>query len=849
MGDHVSVGTRCCVPRLPDPLVRRPQLEERLADGVRCPVTLVSGPPGAGKTTLLASWVASAIRCRAAWLTVDGSDNQRGRLAALVVEALRRAGMLQEPTALSPASDDHLLDAAFEQILGDGTDCVLVLEDVQELRSRSALRTLSYLLERAPTSLDVVLSTRADPPISWRRLWLEGRVGEIRHADLDFDEAEAAELIRAHGVDLSPQDIRTLWSRTAGWAAGLRLAACALQSEADPHRFVVNAAATQAAVSDYLLSEVLMRQDKATQDFLFRTSVAERLTPDLAMALTGDERSDERLLALVRRGLFVVVETDDETGYRYHALFRALLQARLKQRAPDLFDGLHGQAAVWYLANGMLGEAEVHARTAGDWELAGQLILDRWLEATVGEGDPFADDPLRGVPSEIVLRTPQLAMVAATEACHWSKREEADLYRAALDEMGPPMGAGYRGDGQQRSTYETAQLLFDVSYGWAFGANDRSRAAVAALRELTATEVWTARIRQLALLAQAEQDIDAGDLDLARRDLADLAYQGDGGWHRTMGSAALAVVDASAGDVRAAEERLVDVLAEMDERPVHPTTHFADLASALCAAQRGGQRRVGDALSSASAPLEWSSRSLRYVDRALRAAVHGRAPFFVSLDAKTARHPLAERALVALGVLEVIDAQGRLIAIGAEGERVVAEARRLLGEDAVGQAADALTSWLDNGTSRHPRTVIEAGVLAAVATHQRGEHGVATRRLVDALDLSMATGIFAPLRVHGRPLRGLLEGSLDGLGSQVASALGLLDRLQYPSSQDPVEPLTDREIEVLQRLPTLMSNVEIAQGMHLSVNTVKTHLKAVYRKLGVDGRREAVLRGQDLELL
>jgi LuxR family maltose regulon positive regulatory protein len=844
--DAISVGTKCSVPRLPDPVVHRPRLKALLADGVRCPVTLVSGPPGAGKTTLLVDWLQSERNVCTAWLTLDGRDDEPKRLAELVVETLGRAGAVAG-RGNSSSSGEGILDTAFEQIMARGTSWVLVLEDVQEVRSPSALRTIGYLVERAPTSLDVILSSRADPPIGWGRLWLDGRLGQIRHADLAFSEAEAAELVAAHGVELSREDIATLWARTEGWAAGLRLAIGALQLEADAHAFVVDAATTEAAVSDYMLSEVLARQDDLVQDFLLRTCVAERLTPDLAVALTGDDRSGEVLLDLVQRGLFVL-ELEHRGWYRYHALFRALLQARLQQGDRDLAAELHRRAAAWHLAAGMHRNAETHARAAGEWALVGRLILDRWLQGTVREGDPFADDLLAGMAPDTILHTPELALVAATGACRWSRQEEADLYGAALDTMGPP-ATTKPGSDDPGTTWETARLLFDLTYGWSFGPTDRSRAAVATLRDLTVADASTPRLRQLAMLAQTEQDIDAGDIGRARFGLDELADQGEDGWHRTLASAALAVVDAATGLVRAAEDRVSKVLAKMEERQAQPTVHLAHLTAALCAAQRGEQRRATDAVLAAAAPMEWSSRSLRHIDRVVRASLAGTAPSFVRLDTQTASHPLAERALVALGVLQVIDAQGRAITVGGEGERLVLRARRQLAENALGQSEEAVAGWLDRDTIRHARTYIEAGVLAAIAAHQRDDHDAAGRRLSTALDLSMATGITVPLLAHGQHLEGLLEWTVDRFGPHTTGAYELLDRLRHPNSHGLVEPLTHREVEILQHLPTLMSNAEIAEGMHLSVNTVKTHLKSVYRKLGVDCRREAVRRGRVLELL
>lgn len=844
MRERFPVGTRCTVPQLAGPIVRRPRLENLLSEADRRPVTLVSGPPGAGKTTLLASWLGSPGERPVAWLTLDEHDDDTFRIPGLVVEALRRAGALPGPFEAALSGED-LLDAMFEQLAESGPGWLLVLEDVHALRSAAALDLLAHVVEQAPGALHVVLSARADPPLGWSRLALEGRLGQIRWDDLAFSEAEAAELVAACGVPMEGKDIATLWRRTEGWAAGLRLAIGVLQSEEDPTRFLTHATATDAAVSEYLLAEVLARQDKETEDFLLQTSIAEQLTPELAAALTGNARADDLLRGLRQRGLFLTGR-DGAQDYRYHSMFRALLEAHLWLRDADRAKTLHLRAASWHAASGMAAEAERHALAGGDWQLAGRLILEQCLAAMAGKADPWPSAPLAGVPGDAVLQTPELALVASIEACRWAKQEEADLYRSAAEHPSPQCVAGE----EWEATWETAGLLCDATYGWSFGVDASSAAAAATLRDSAGAGAEAPRLRQFAALVQAEQGINEGELDHARRALEDLADQNDpAAWPRALASAVVTVIDAASGAVWAAEERLQQVLRRLDGRAMAPAAHFVQLASALCAAQKGGQHAVDGAVPSDPGAVDWSSRSLRCVDRAVRAAVHGSAPFFVSLDEATARHPLAERALLALGALEVLDPKGRPVLLGGAGERVVLDARRHLAEGCLERSEASLRDWLDHPGERHPRTVVEAAVLATIVADWRGDTALAGQRLCTAFDLAKATGILAPVLAHAAHLRRPVSQHVDSLGAAAQMALELLDRTWHPGAHELVEPLTDREVEVLRRLPTLMSNIEIAEALHVSVNTVKSHLKALYRKLGVTSRREAVQRGRELELV
>ena len=837
------------IPPLPHALVRRSRLHARLSDGARRPITLVSGLPGAGKTTLVASWLRSGD-LPAAWISLDGRHDTPGRVTRAALRGLAAIGATPEPPSRRRRSDAALLDGAFDALAGGRW--VLVLDDVHELRSPEALGALRLIVDRAPPGLSVVLCTRADPPVALGRMRLAGRLGEIRNADLEFTAAETADLFAAHGIDMGDDDAHALWMRTQGWAAGLRLAAGALTAAADPHELVRSTARTEAAVADYLLEEVLDRQDAGTQSFLLRTSVAERLTPELAGVLADDPGAQVRLDDLERSGVFLVDSIDG--WYRYHALFADLLRASLRRRHPDLVTELHGRAAAWLLAEGHRAEAEVHARLAGDWSLVGRLAADRWLAGVLDDAEA-SPDPLGGVPHDAVAATGTLSAVAAGVACARGDRDAADLHRARLDALGCP---------------EVHQLVLDLAYGWSFGADRRTRRAAVALAGATGAGVDAdaSALRRLARLRGAELDVDAGCFDGAVTALCSIAGAGDDEWMCGEASAVVALVDAANGNLPAAERRAAPVLAEGDAHDLHPTALVAaHLAAALCCAQRSERRSALAHLDHAEAPGSALPRPLHATRRAVRAALGHSARSAAWLDSVTAEQPLATQALVACGTLEIVDPERRLVPVGGPAERAVARARQELARGAPDAARAALARALGSGAaggvtdragprSLHPRTAIEARVLAAVAAARARDGDDAARHLGVALDLVAWSDVRAPLLDHGAEAAGAddLLGLLDGpgvAGEHRGLALALVDQLRRSASGTgaPVEVLTERETAVLQYLPTLMSNAEIAQGLHLSINTVKSHLKAVYRKLGVVGRRDAVLRGRELELI
>jgi LuxR family maltose regulon positive regulatory protein len=830
--------------------VRRPRLEDLLDEGQRRHITLVSGLPGAGKTTLVASWLRATDR-HAAWVALDSRDNEPGRLARSIVAGLASASAVAQGPGRRRRVATTLLDEAFASLAGGSW--VLVLDDVHELRSAESLQVLRHVLDRSPATVPVVLCTRADPPVALGRLRLDGRLGEIRNADLEFTEDEASELFDGYGIELRQDEVHALWLRTQGWVAGLRLAAGALGGGADDrHEVVRSATATEAAVAEYLLEEVLDRQDAGTQEFLLRTSVVERITPALAEVLSGDADAAERLEQLASSGVFLTDVADGGGWYRYHALFADLLRAGLRHRTPGLLPELHQRAAEWMLAHGALAEAESHARLAGDWELVGELASDRWLAAALDDTEP-APDPLAATPPAAAAEVADLALVAAALACGRGHRDDADLHRSRADELLGPL----RDATETPESRLTRRRVVDLSYGWAFGADARSRDAgrkLASAGEVCADAGGhTATLRRLARLRGAELHLDDGNFDPAVGTLASLADVRDDEWTTMEASAVLALVHAAGGHLDGADRRAAAVLAS-DVIEVHPTAlRAAHLARALCCTQRGERRTTNAHLAAAESTGPVAARPLAAVHRALQAAVGGNggsaAPGSAWLDSATAGHPLAAQVLVAAGALEVVDPQRRLVAVGGSAEKAVVRARQDLDRGAPESARAALDKALAGSlASTHPRTVVELRTLSALAASAVGRDDDARTHLRAALDLVAGSGVRAPLVERAPALAGLLEQETAD-PTRRGLVLELLDHLRRTPAGSTVEALTDRETAVLQYLPTLMSNAEIADGLHLSINTVKSHLKAVYRKLGVEGRRDAVLRGRELELL
>ena len=827
--------------RLPEALVRRTHLEALLEDDVRRRLTVLSAPPGAGKTTLLAGWVNRHSDQRVAWLAVERTDNRPGCFARSVATALADVGAVSRRTDLRTGDGAMLLNETLHELDVRKQPVVLVLDDVQELTSAAAIHSLELLVEHGASSLEIIMATRADPPLRLGRLRVNGWLGEIRNSDLAFSPAEAAELFAARGIRMTNQEIMAIHERTEGWAAGLQLIAFALDRGADPKRFALDDAPAEAAVSDYLLREVLARQNQRVQDFLMHTSIVDYVTPELAATLSDYPDAGSLLEELERGGVFLS-ELNGTGVYRYHALFASLLRARLRQHDLGLYRALHARAARWYAERSMPLQAEAHARSGENWGLLGDYVRGRWLDAVL-HGFETSPEDAEGISIEAAQASPSLAIVASAAACETGNRELLERYKGLVAGVDDIAGQG-PGDGESLDNRSIAALVLEVLEARAFGSSSAARQAVERLTPAASTEPRLARFCGLSL---AEFDLDEGKLESACFELAELADD-DSGWVSGTAHALLALVHAIEGRVRAAETLAREALARPTGSDRLVVTRASNLALAISQAERGLLRAASAAVGDTSATV--GLRSLRAVEHAVKAGLSNTS-FVGHFDRSTARHALVDKTLVALGVLEITDAAGASVTLGGRAEEALRRSRRALDANMYATIFAEAEEWLGPKTNGavHPRTLVELSVLATVAAWSRGEHDVALTHLQHALLHAGADQIWAPLVAYGPMISAPLATIAREPGNHQSAAMSLIDESQHMESPAFIQPLTTQELAVLMFLPTLRSNSEIAAAMHLSTNTVKSHLKAIYRKFGVERRRDAVVRAHQLELL
>jgi LuxR family transcriptional regulator, maltose regulon positive regulatory protein len=862
-------------------IVSRPRLFERLAAAAR--VTVVSAPPGSGKTVLLRSWIReSGLAERAAWVPAGRGERDPQKFWLSVLGALRHTApgsVLVQAVTAAPDLDGWAIAERLLKDLASLDDRVwLVIDDVHELGSADARRQLELLLMRAPEELRFVLATRHDVRLGLHRLRLEGELAEIREPDLRFTLTEARELYAAAGVQLTEAALEMLYERTEGWAAGLRLAALSLAGHPDPEAFAAGFSGTERTVAEYLLAEVLDRQPAAVRRLLLCTSMLERVNGELADLLTGDEGGERVLQDLEQAGAFVVSLDPARTWFRYHQMFAGLLQLELRRTAPREVAGLHRAASGWFAGHGFPVEAIRHAQAAGDWGLAAGLLAGHWPGLHLDGQDATVHELLAGFPPAVCAADAELAVVAAGDELARGSLEAAERYLGLAERASASVPDGRHGQAQlllgivrlllarQRgdlpAVAEAAERLQDMTQAPesaqpSLGQDLRALALIS----LGITEYWTTRF------AEAMQHLDQGRA-LAHRigrpylEFTGLAYQATAEFFHSFA-------------VATEHSRLSIELAEQHGWTDDPAVSIACTTLGLVLAWQ-------ERLEQAEAWVQRAERTLRAeaqtTQRMLIAHARGvlemaRGQDADALAAFRAVEPLAGQLagpnLLILGMRAFqLQAQVRLgetehaeqALAGFDdhdrefGEPHIAQAVLRLTQGDLHAVTAALAPVLDGSVPMIcPPWLAQAFLLEASARDALGDEGDAERALERALDLAEPDGALLPFLLH--PMPGLMERHARLHTAHAALIADIRSLLAGPMTappagpRPPLEPLRDSEVRVLRYLPTNLTAPEIARELYVSTNTVKTHLRNLYAKLGTHRRADTVARARALGLL
>ena len=845
-------------------------------------VTIISAPAGSGKTSLLRAWADRPDRAhRLAVVQVRrGQDDAQDFWLALLDAVRHASGATSgaEPPAATPDFDaSAMIDRVLSELADARGDITLVIDDLHELNSPKVLGQLTRLLMHLPVGVHAVLTTRHDLRLGLHQLRLAGELADIRAADLRFTEHETRELLAASGVSLSEAGAALLHQRTEGWAAGLRLAVLSLAGHPDPERFVAEFSGTNRAVAEYLIGEMLDRQPGEVQDLLLRTCLLDRVNGELADLLTGRRGSERILLELEDANAFVVSLDPERTWFRYHHLFGDLLRLELRRTLPEEMPVLHRRAAEWFSEHGEVLAAIRHIQAAGDWPDAARLLADHSFSLTLDGHAQTIRALVRAFPPG--ADHPELALV----------RAGGDLVQGRLDEA-------------------AAHLAVAETYAVTAPPDRRRRLKVA----IAALKLSLARrrghlagvVEQVSFLASPVTGPSDEDIALGS-DLRAVALMNLGtveAWSLGLPDAERHLREGAILARRIGRPYLeVGCLAQLGfASKIHSfAITQGRCREAIAAAERhgwGAEPAIAPALVTLAGTMVWigefdeAERWLQRTVRALQADIGPDIRLLLHqttgiLQAGRGRHHEALKEFSAAEYLQsqlegphalagqvtgwLLATQARLGMTGearaalaaldderaGSGEISNARAVICLAEGDPAGALGALRDVLD-GTAPVIGyvTVVEAHLLAGLAHRELGDQRAANQAAERALALAEADRLLLPFAITGS--RELLEALPRHETAHAALLTDILDVLRgassaakYQSAPPETEELSLGELRVLRYLPTNLSRPQIAGELSVSPNTVSTHIRSIYAKLGVRDRSSAVQRARELRLL
>lgn len=876
------IATKLNIPVPRSRLVSRRRLHALLDRGLATKLTLISAPPGFGKTTLVADWLAGRARPGLAigWLSLDPTDNEAPAFWPHVIAALQAAGetsskrLVDLPANLPP--DQSFVALLLNQLAASEAPVLLVLDDLHLVDQADIHEQLAFFIEHLPSNVHIVITTRADPGLPLARLRVRGDLVEIRSADLRFTADEAAAYLNdVMQLGLTAADAERLERKTEGWIAALQLAVLSLEGRDDAAAFIDDFAGSGRYVVDYLVDEVLARLPDDLGDFLMTTSVLRRMSAPLCDAVMGQPGSGRRMLdRLERQNLFVVPLDGNRQWFRYHHLFADVLRGHLSEAQTQALPETHRRASHWFEAHGERAEAIHHALEAGDYEWAADLIERAIPELRRHRQETLFGAWMKAIPDSLVRTRPALSIAyagvlvslgafegvaerlleaeaALTDLAHPEPLlAHVELFRTALaqvrgdveaaagharrvldlappdDHLGRAGAAGFLG-----IVSWTKGQLDDAATFWTVcrdGLREQGYLADVQGTTIALADIRTSqgRVTEALRLCEAARNFATDKGRPIARGIADM-------------HASLALLHVDRHELAVAREHL-DRCRELGEvwgLPQYPYRSCVAWA------------RLEMAEGSAAAAIE-------YLQDAERRYISDFFPDVRPVPAQIAQFNIR------IGRLDQADDWARQRAIGPDDPLTylrefehVTLARLFIARGDSGSVEQAvrllgrLAEAAERGGRR--RSLIDIDLLAALAHHARHDSTEALEALRRAIALAEPEGIRRPFLDDADALAPVLKhlSKREALSAFVRGLTSMAEAAA-PARQHPelIEPLSDREADVLRLLRSDLSGPEIANELTVSLNTLRTHTKNIFEKLGVNSRRAAVHRAEELQL-
>ena len=903
--DKQLLTMKLYAPPLRSGLVHRLRLLQKMNAGLQegRSLTLITAPAGYGKTTLTLEWLTHLDRAYG-WLSLDRTDNHPLQFLTYLIAAMREVdenmGTILESILEQQAHQDEatrvqsVLTALVNQLAKVETPFTLVLDDYHTITDLMVHQTLEFVLEHQPPQMHLVIVTRQDPLLPLSKLRSKGRLTEIRLGELRFTPEETGQFLNeTMSLALLPEEVTALQGRTEGWIAGLQLAALSLselpawsETSLDSEtrsQYIQAFAGDDRHVADYLLDEVLSRQPEKIQRFLLYTSLLKRLSGPLCDAVLEDQTqsSQEILENLECSNLFIIPLDNRRQWYRYHHLFADLLSSRLQSSDPAVVARLHHAASLWFEASRMFADAVDHALLAEDFDNALRLIEEIAGASIWASGDlPVLLNWSRRLPEEVLTTRPQLCLYCARALFFNGQVEMADRY---LQEAENALRVREQMGGATDELYGvlyTNQATVRAMRGESDAALELASRAASLISK---TDVSTqARIAHAVGMAEYLKG-QVREAEVAFSEAIELAGQANNRNLRLDVIACLALTQILSGRLRDAEHLCQQVLDTEFKNQSVPTTCAIFLALALIQYERN---ELLSAQSSIETSIElaekagwlhvlWQAHLLhaqiqqalgnsqntrQAIKQAEQVALRYRIPRVASIiSAYQANIELAEGNLEsAVYWAEKYERQPAI-----ENLRDFEELTRAHIFFARGSHAEALSEvncTLEKAQSAgRIATVIGAKILKAQLVEALGDPEAGLKLMSEAIELSEPEGFLRVFLNEGKRAKVLLlqlrqtkiPANVMIYSARLADAFeektAVVSDLNLPDGL--IEPLSERELEVLHLIADGLSNPEIAARLYLSVNTLRAHTTHIYQKLSVHSRIQAVTRAKQLRLL